>query len=81
MYSITQLNKMKITKEELFKNESDFDYALPQTFINDIIKNTDIDYQLLRSTTVWSYKKNRFGEPLSLCTEIQEKLDKIYKEL
>ena len=43
MYSITQLNKMKITKEELFKNESNFDYALPQTFINDIIKNTDID--------------------------------------
>ena len=80
MYSITQLNKMKITKEELFKNESDFDYSLPQTFINNIIKNTDIDYQLLRSTTVWSYKNNRFGEPLSLCQEIQEKLDKIYKE-
>ena len=80
MYSIKQLEKMRITKQELFKNESKFDYNLPQTWLNNTCKKLDVDYQLLRSTTVWSYKNNRFGEPLSLCQEIQEKLDKIYKE-
>jgi len=79
---ISKHKLFKLYEKQVLKNSQylDFDYALPQKWLNHIIKNYDIDYNLLKLTTVWSYKENRIiGKPLSICQEIQEQLDAIHR--
>jgi hypothetical protein len=79
-YTIEELEKMRISKDKLFKNlmkVKTFDFALPQEWLDNFsnrhqCKLKGITYELIRSTTVWVYPESK---PLSLCTEVQEQID------
>ena len=75
-YTYEELNTMRVTKGELFLGESDFDFALPQTWLDDFaawcsVHAPEVTYHLILSTTVWSYKDSFFGKPLTRCIEVQ----------
>lgn len=80
-YTISELEKMRISKGELFKDMEKiktFDYTLPQEWLNNFslwckMSDFNINYELIRSTTVWLYPENK---PVSMCTEVQEQIDK-----
>jgi hypothetical protein len=71
---------MRISKGELFQDlmkVKTFDFALPQEWLDNFsnrhqCKLKGITYELIRSTTVWTYPESK---PLSLCTEVQEQID------
>lgn len=77
-YTYKQLIKMRITKEQLFKNMPDsFDFALQQNWLNNISNGNDKLYRLILSTTVWSYPAGCiFGKPFSACIEIQNFIER-----
>ena len=75
------LCKMNVTKEHIFKGlEFTFDYALPQTWLNMLVNQTGIDYNVVISTTVWGYPpKFLMGIPITACVEVQQAIDKFNK--
>lgn len=75
-YTIEQLKKMNLTKGQLIKKMGvkTYDTALPQNWLNNFVDWTGLDYHLVLSTTVWNYTQEGFGQPLSGCTEVQEKI-------
>ena len=81
-YSYEDLNQMRISKGELFHDiDITFDYALPQEWLDKfadwcIVNYPIVTYHLIRSTTVWAYTKGSlFGEPLTVCIEVDNALD------
>jgi hypothetical protein len=83
-YSIKELEAMNITKGELSKMMPDwvkgFDYALPQTWLDDISrKYNNLYYDLILSTTFWAYSDEKagykWGGPLTLCTQVKEMIE------
>ena len=77
MYSIETLNKTQRPKWELFQNDKSFDFALPQEWLNEFAAwcqvngRKEVTYDLIRSTTVWSYVNDKFaGRPLFKCKEV-----------
>lgn len=81
-YTFTELNQMGVTKGELFaelrKDKThEFDYALPQDWLNEFATFCEkhaplVTYDLIRSTTVWVYPESA---PMSLCIEVDAALD------
>jgi hypothetical protein len=65
----------EMTKAEVFKGLDNFDFALPQNWLNDFVDWSHFDYSLVLSTTVWSYVSSLFGMPVSCCIEVQNKID------
>ncbi len=58
-----------------------FDYALPQPWVNAFVQETGLDYWLVLSTTFWSYDRTKyFGEPVSICEEVQTAITNLQKE-
>lgn len=61
-----------ITKGELFSDlDETFDYALPQSWLNYFVQKTGLDYDLVRSTTVWLYQNNYIG-PITVSAEVAD---------
>ena len=75
-----QIIEKNQTKGELFKDLEKsgqvFDYALPQNWINYMADHYNIDYEIVRFSTVWLYPQDR---PLSLCQEVCDKISEYYK--
>jgi hypothetical protein len=79
-YSINELEKMKVSKGELFADygkAKSFDFALPQVWLNSFANyckqgQRELSYHLILSTTVWVYPESK---PISLCTEVQKEID------
>jgi len=72
-----------ISKSECFgklsKEKYEFDYALPQTWLDEFVKKTRLKYDLVLSTTVWVYKRHSFESfPISCCVEVQREIEKEY---
>jgi len=53
-----------------------WDFAIPQSWLNCFIEVIGLDYQLVRSTTFWVYdpENSCFDRPISGCKEVQEGL-------
>jgi hypothetical protein len=70
------LEAMSITKKDLWElmevnDYKDFDFNLPQEWLNNFCDRLDLNYDLVRSTTFWVYTdKMPFGFPVSGCTEV-----------
>lgn len=80
-YSIEELNTIKRTKKELFEQFADsFDWSVPQDWLDDfsawcIVNYPNVTYDLIRSTTVWSYAQgNHFGYPVTVSKEVDTAL-------
>lgn len=88
-FTAKQLEYLKITKKQaaqilkLEENYRAFDYALPQNWL-DFFHNRfgwlqTMSYDLILSTTFWAYPKDAsFGIPISICTEVQERIKELY---
>lgn len=64
------------TKREKFELYLDnFDYALPQDWLDDFTVEYNLDYGLVLNTTVWCYDGSIFGYPVTCCTEVQDALN------
>lgn len=77
MHTWKEIEKMNVTKEELFKNENiKFDYSLPQDWLNDFSNFCEkygikISYDMISGTTVWGYTdENYYGFPIFACVEV-----------
>lgn len=68
------------SREKLFQDDAlTFDYALPQTWLDDFVKRSGLEYHLVLGTTIWAYLGTVQG-PVSCCIEVQRKLEKLYYE-
>jgi hypothetical protein len=83
-YTITQLNIMSVTKGDLFENyKGVYDTALPQLWLDLFAKYCEkigyINYDLIRSTTVWTYPSSDAPYlsqgPVSACEEVQQAIE------
>lgn len=76
-YTIQELNSMRKTKKEIIEglNLRVFDYALPQTWLDEFVERNNLSYDIVLSTTVWCYDVSCFGYPVSACKEVQEIID------
>lgn len=74
--TIPELEKMLVTKKELFQDlEEEFDFGLNQQWLNEFSKwcevnFLDVNYHLIRSTTVTSYDNGNWGQLVTRCTEV-----------
>lgn len=68
------------SKGDNFKNlKKNFDYTLPQEWLNSFSSDFGLDYFKISGTTVWAYEKgDNFGFPISCCVEVQRWLEKYY---
>jgi hypothetical protein len=81
-YSIEELDNIRKTKKELFEQLADeFDYTLPQDWLNDfadwcVVNYPNVTYDLIRSTTVWSYAQGNYisGFPVTVSKEVDTAL-------
>lgn len=87
-YSLQELNELRLSKGELFSQfKETFDYALPQTWLDNVsawckANSPIITYDLIRSTTVWSYGKgDLLGGPVTVCNEVHDALVAFYNQL
>jgi hypothetical protein len=89
--TMKQIQNMHVTKGELFqalKNEGmEFDYALPQDWLNDLANYCKVyfplvTYDLIKSTTVWMYASQgfTFGDAFTACSEVQQAIDAMDNE-
>lgn len=59
--------------EENYKEYRRCDYALPQQWLDWFVKETGLEYEKVRSSTVWVYTVGFvFGIPFSSDDEVQE---------
>jgi len=74
-----EILKKNQTKADLFKPlqdaEQDFDFALPQQWLNYMVSGYNIDYEMVRFSTVWLYPQDR---PFSMCAEVAKKISDYY---
>jgi len=80
--SIKEIKSSPTSKGDLFKGmEVTFDYALPQTWLDTFSKwcvdhlpssYGEINYNLIRSTSVMAYPKDDYARVVSACTEVHE---------
>lgn len=63
----------KGTLAKLMGLQEPFDYALPQTWLDNFVEKTGLDYHLVLGTTFWSYDKATNG-PISGVEEVQSKI-------
>jgi hypothetical protein len=89
--TIKQIENLHVSKGDLFqplKNEGcEFDYALPQDWLNDLadycrVYFPSVTYDLIKSTTVWMYSAGgfTFGDAFTACTEVQRAMDAMDNE-
>jgi len=81
-FTVAEIEEMHVDKMELAKlmglKETDgtFDYSLPQQWLNEQTKESELSYDLILSTTFWVYDKDQnFGHPVSGCTEVQQEIN------
>ena len=83
-YYSDQLPEM--SKGEAFSKLSnekyEFDYALPQNWLDQFVLESRLDYHRVLSTTVWVYeRKSHRSGAVSICVEVQRALEiYFYKE-
>lgn len=76
----------EISKGEAFsklsKEKYEYDFALPQFWLDEFVKESGLEYHLILSTTVWVYERGSFRSgAVSICVEVQRALEKyFYKE-
>ena len=75
MYYLEDLQTIKKNKREIFGDLQNFDYALPQDILDQMVKSSGMPYDLVLSTSVWSYNDSNFGYPLSCIHEVQAQWD------
>lgn len=85
-FSLDKLERMNITKGELFKGlEGVFDYALPQGWLDHFsewckVNAPRLTYGWITFTTVWSYGKgDLLGGPVSACNEVHTAIVEFYR--
>ena len=77
-----QILKLNKSKQEMVKlsglvENGQFDYALPQNWLNNFVKRNNLEYDKVRFSTVWYYQDDpRIDYPVSFCQEIQLIIDK-----
>ena len=73
-------NKKDLLKKMIIDSELStigIDFAVPQYWLNQFVKDTKISYNWMISTTFYAYPpKHSFGLPISGCTEIDEVIKK-----
>jgi hypothetical protein len=90
-FTMKQIENMHVSKGELFqtlKNEgTEFDYALPQDWLNDLadycrVYFPSVTRDLITSTTIWVYASQgfTFGDAYTACTEVQRAIDAMDNE-
>ncbi|GAH06296.1 unnamed protein product, partial [marine sediment metagenome] len=59
-----------------------WDFAIPQDWLNWFIDVTGLEYGLARSTIFWVYDQGStcFGRPISGCKEVCEGLKSVYTD-
>lgn len=88
--TLKQLQASRVTKGEMFEALKEqrvtFDYALPQTWLDEIAKfaksiSKTVTYDLIVSTTVWYYRQggDAFGNALTGCAEVKTMIDYYYR--
>ena len=76
-YTLAQLQENPKSKKDVFGQlESEFDYALPQNWLDDAVQKTGLPYNLVMSTCITSYQDSFFGTIFSCCSEVQSELDR-----
>jgi len=71
-YNLKAKKDLKGSKGEYFKDfNGTFDPALPHSWL--VAASRQIDYDLIRSTTVWAYLDDYVG-PVTCCQEVFEAL-------
>ena len=81
IFTESKLIELNLAKEELFDGLKNviYDLVLPQDWLNDFVRLSDLKYDLVTRTTIWLYTKNNImGEPFSCCVEVRNKLNEIY---
>ncbi len=77
-FTEARIKQMALTKEELIKKMAiykiAYDVALPQDWLNDFVKRSGLDYDLVRSTTITAYFETATFMA-SGCREVMEILD------
>jgi hypothetical protein len=89
LFTIEELEKMQITKGQLSKylpmeKIRAFDYAMPQNWLDNFSEYMGkYYYNLILGSTFWVYSDEMpgfsWGAPLSLCKEVQEKIEAYQK--
>jgi len=75
-----KMKAIELAKTE-FEQYLTADTALPQTWLNQFVKDNEIDYELVRSTTIWVYlKKPSLGIPYSCNSIVQDLIETEYFE-
>lgn len=77
-FSRKKLEEMRVMKRDLPKlmgidkwEDTSFDYALPQQWLDKFVERSKLPYDLVLSTTFWIYQpKARWGVPISACQEV-----------
>ena len=77
-YTWEELLAMDLDKDKLAKKigiECAFDTALPQGWLNQFVKESGLDYQMVRYSTFTTYPTSTFGCAIvSACKEVNEHL-------
>lgn len=84
--TIEQIKAISLSKGECFANlDETFDYALPQNWLDEFSSwcskqpkgavdfthvGLGVDYDMIASTTVWSYPANASSGPVTCCAEV-----------
>jgi hypothetical protein len=67
--------------EKLNKKKYEFDYALPQNWLDSFVEKSHLEYHLVLGTTVWVYEKKGLKSfPVSCCVEVQREIEKEYSD-
>lgn len=82
VYSIETLDGMRVSKGDLPEmmgldkwEDTEWDNALPQEWLNHFVEVSKIPYDLVASTTFWVYHpKATHGVPISGCSEVDRYL-------
>ena len=75
-----------VTKGDVFADFPHmFDYAMPQEWLDAFADwcqthRAAVTYDLIRSTTVWSYPEHDLCGPVTCCVEVMQAWDKYVKD-
>jgi len=72
------MSKMDLARIlELKTNYREFDYAIPQAWLDEFCYRAKLDYNAVRQSTFWVYPKNNFmGHPISAWDKVQKEIEK-----
>jgi hypothetical protein len=84
-YTTVAITSLNLTKREAFSpldafytsEHLEYDYALPQEWLDAFVKECGLEYHLVMMSTVFVYRGQACG-PVSCVKEVQEALERYY---